>query len=96
MADSSTVKCLITGVTLHEVNTDVLKPGDLFQAGSTCVVNAAGQGEIRELREGEKVVSYNCNDNYFARRNVYVFPQATLRFNQAALDYIKKAPHDPA
>lgn len=86
--------CLITGVTLFNSETGETKPADLFQLGTNYIVNAAGPWQPqRPLRSSEKVFSFSFNqDKHFVRRNVYVFPILSGWFNQAALDYIAKAP----
>ena len=87
-------KCLITGVTLFNSETGEWKPADLFQLGTNYIVNASGPWQPqRPLRRGEKTFSFSFNqDKHFTRRNVYVFPVLSGWFNQAALDYIAKAP----
>lgn len=87
-------ECLITGVTLFNSETGESKPADLFQLGTNYILNASGPWQPqRPLRKSEKTFSFSFNqDKHFTRRNVYIFPVLAGWLNQAALDYINKAP----
>jgi hypothetical protein len=93
VSDASDFECLITGVMLHEIETDLLKPADLFRIphGGGFVVNAVGEGETTTpINAGTKIASYSTHSRYFARRNVYIFSAGGLTFNKAAADYMEK------
>lgn len=87
--------CLITGVTLFNEDEGWCKPADLFIFGDRFIVNASGEGEVRLIRDSERVISFSQMDAYFERRNVYIFPVASYLLNDAAKAYIKDAPHAP-
>ena len=87
--------CLITGVTLFNEDEGRAYPADLFIFGDRFIVNASGEGEVRLIRDSERVISFSQIDAYFERRNVYIFPVASYLLNDAAKAYIKEAPHAP-
>jgi hypothetical protein len=86
-------RCIITGVTLFEVGEGRCKPADLFIFNGSYIVNASGEGEVRQPRSNEKIFMYSdYRTKHFERRNVFVFAgSATEHLNQAAQEYISKA-----
>ena len=87
--------CFITGVTLFNEDEGWCKPADLFSFGDRFIVNASGEGEVRPIRNSERVVSFSQMDSHFERRNVYIFPVASYLLNAAAQAYIARSPHAP-
>lgn len=86
-------ECLITGVTLciPQEQSYLLKPADLFLLNGNFIINAAGEGETRESRPGEKIVLFEAQlFPTFERRNVYIIPAEADLLNEAALAYIER------
>jgi len=87
-----TVKCLITGCQLR--GPEFIQRGDLFELGECYVFNACGEPQyvwgMRDLAPHAVVLSDPGHQNYFERRNVYVFNKADARLTPEATAYIAK------
>lgn len=82
--------CIITGVTLYNLDEGWSKPADLFQFGNRFIVNASGEGYYTVPALTDKLFTFTTNDEYFERRNVYIFPRRKTFLNSASLAHLQR------